>query len=87
MGTALSVVAVYYNAASSFWPCQINYLKAYLKAIFGANIGFSIVSQMSETDDETLKAEIDEIMSRVDTIMDKVARIIPEDKEETDGRE
>jgi hypothetical protein len=42
---------------------------------------------MSETDDETLKAEIDEIMSRVDTIMDKVARIIPEDKEETDGRE
>ena len=44
-------------------------------------------SQMTETDDEALKAEIDEIMSRVDTIMDKVARIIPEDKKETTGQE
>ena len=42
---------------------------------------------MTNTDDEVLKAEIDEIMNRVDTIMDKVARIIPEDKKETDGQE
>jgi hypothetical protein len=42
---------------------------------------------MNETDDETLKAEIDEIMNRVDTIMDKVARIIPEDENESDGGE
>jgi hypothetical protein len=42
---------------------------------------------MTETDDETLKMEIDEIMNRVDTIMDKVARMIPEDKEESDGGE
>ena len=42
---------------------------------------------MTNTDDEVLKAEIDEIMNRVDTIMDKVARIIPEDKKEPDGQE
>jgi hypothetical protein len=42
---------------------------------------------MTETDDETLKLEIDEIMNRVDTIMDKVARMIPEDKKENDGGE
>jgi hypothetical protein len=42
---------------------------------------------MTDTDDETLKLEIDEIMNRVDTIMDKVARMIPEDKEESDGGE
>jgi hypothetical protein len=42
---------------------------------------------MSDTDDETLKLEIDEIMNRVDTIMDKVSRMIPEDKEENDGGE
>lgn len=42
---------------------------------------------MTDTDDETLKLEIDEIMNRVDTIMDKVARMIPEDKEENDGGE
>ena len=42
---------------------------------------------MPNTDDEVLKAEIDEIMNRVDTIMDKVALIIPEDKKETDGQE
>ncbi len=41
---------------------------------------------MTETDDEVLKAEIDEIMSMVDTIMDKVARVIPEDKQEADGQ-
>ncbi len=42
---------------------------------------------MTNTDDEVLKAEIDEIMNRVDTIMDKVARIIPEEKKETDAQE
>lgn len=42
---------------------------------------------MTEADDESLKAEIDEIMNRVDAIMDKVARVIPEDKAETDGHE
>jgi len=42
---------------------------------------------MTETDDEALKAEIDEIMSKVDTIMDKVARVIPEDTKETSGQE
>jgi tetrahydromethanopterin S-methyltransferase subunit G len=41
---------------------------------------------MDTTDDEVLKAEIDEIMSRVDTIMDKVARVIPEAKQEADGQ-
>ena len=40
---------------------------------------------MSETDDEALKAEIDEIMSKVDAILDKVARVIPEDKQAVDG--
>ena len=34
---------------------------------------------MTETDDETLKTEIDEIMKQVDVIMDKVARVIPQD--------
>ena len=42
---------------------------------------------MTETDDETLKVEIDEIMSKVDMIMDKVARFIPEDTKETNGHE
>ena len=41
---------------------------------------------MTETDDEALKAEIDEIMGKVDTIMDKVARIIPEDRQESEGQ-
>jgi hypothetical protein len=41
---------------------------------------------MAEKDDETLKMEIDEIMSTVDTIMEKVARVIPEDKPETDSQ-
>jgi len=40
---------------------------------------------MAETDDETLKMEIDEIMSTVDAIMEKVARVIPENKPKTDG--
>lgn len=44
------------------------------------------IFQMTETDDKALKAEIDEIMSMVDTIMDKVARVIPEDKQETEGQ-
>jgi hypothetical protein len=42
---------------------------------------------MTENDEEALKAEIDEIMNRVDTIMDNVARVLPEQKEETDGQE
>jgi len=42
---------------------------------------------MTETDDEALKAEIEEIMSKVDTIMDKVARIVPGDTKEANGRE
>ncbi len=42
---------------------------------------------MTQIDDEVLKAEIDEIMNRVDTIMDRVARIIPEDDKETDSQE
>jgi hypothetical protein len=42
---------------------------------------------MTETDDEALKAEIDEIMHRVDAIMDKVAHVLPEDKEKTEGQE
>jgi hypothetical protein len=33
---------------------------------------------MSDSDEDVLKAEIDEIMRRVDAIMDKVARVIPE---------
>lgn len=43
--------------------------------------------QMTDADDQTLKAEIDEIMDQVDAIMEKVARVIPSDKQETDGRE
>ena len=42
---------------------------------------------MTETDDEALKVEIDEIMSKVDKIMDKVARFIPEDTKEPNGHE
>lgn len=41
---------------------------------------------MTETDDEALKMEIDEIMSTVDSIMEKVARVIPEDKPEQEGQ-
>jgi hypothetical protein len=42
---------------------------------------------MTDADDQTLKAEIDEIMDQVDAIMEKVARVIPSEKQETDGRE
>ena len=42
---------------------------------------------MTETDDEALKLEIDEIMSKVDMIMDKVAQFIPEDSKDTNGHE
>ncbi|MEE4113147.1 MAG: hypothetical protein V2I40_10055 [Desulfobacteraceae bacterium] len=42
---------------------------------------------MTEADDEALKIEIDEIMSRVDMIMDKVARFIPEDTPDTNNGE
>lgn len=40
---------------------------------------------MPDTDDETLKEEIDEIMNRVETIMERVARIIPDDTSEGEG--
>ena len=39
---------------------------------------------MAETEDETLKAEIDEIMNRVDVIMDKVARATPEEAKDVE---
>jgi hypothetical protein len=41
---------------------------------------------MAEKDDETLKMEIDEIMSTVDAIMEKVARVVPEDKPEPENQ-
>lgn len=41
---------------------------------------------MTEADDEALKVEIDEIMSMVDLIMEKVARVIPEGNPEADGQ-
>ena len=41
---------------------------------------------MPENDDEALKIEIDEIMSAVDSIMEKVAQVIPEEKPENDGQ-
>jgi len=42
---------------------------------------------MAENDDEALKMEIDEIMGKVDSIMEKVAQVIPEENPETDGQE
>lgn len=42
---------------------------------------------MTEADDHTLKVEIDEIMDQVDAIMEKVAQVIPNEKQETDGQE
>ena len=42
---------------------------------------------MTEVDDETLKEEIDEIMNRVETIIDNVARIIPDDRPEGESAE
>ena len=41
---------------------------------------------MTENDDEALKIEIDEIMSTVDSIMEKVAQVIPEEQSDTDGQ-
>lgn len=43
--------------------------------------------QMTKSDDEALKIEIDEIMSDVDRIMDKVAQVIPENAKENNGQE
>ncbi len=42
---------------------------------------------MTEADDQNLKAEIDEIMDQVDAIMEKVARVIPSEKQEPDNQE
>ena len=42
---------------------------------------------MADTEDDALKVEIDEIMSTVDAIMEKVARVIPEDRTDSDGRD
>ncbi len=42
---------------------------------------------MTENDDERLKAEIDEIMTRVDKIMEKVSRIIPDEGPDTEAEE
>ena len=39
---------------------------------------------MTDVDEETLKAEIEEIMNRVDTIMEKVARVMPQDEKTAD---
>jgi hypothetical protein len=41
---------------------------------------------MTETDDEALKLEIDDIMSTVDSIMEKVARVVPEDQPDTEEK-
>ena len=42
---------------------------------------------MTEADDQTLKDEIDQIMNQVDAIMEKVAQVIPSEKQETDNQE
>lgn len=42
---------------------------------------------MTQPDEDALKAEIDEIMDRVDTIMQKVARLVPEENKENDKEE
>ena len=39
---------------------------------------------MTETDEEAIKAEIEEIMDRVDSIMDNVARVMPQDEQAAD---
>ena len=36
---------------------------------------------MTENDEEVLKSEIDEIMNRVKTIMENVAKVMPQEKE------
>ncbi|BBO86406.1 hypothetical protein [Desulfosarcina ovata] len=38
---------------------------------------------MAENDEDALKMEIDEIMDRVKTIMDNVAKVMPQDEEGT----
>lgn len=43
--------------------------------------------QMTESEDQTLKTEIDQIMDQVDAIMEKVAQVIPSEKQETDNQE
>ena len=40
---------------------------------------------MTDTDEDVFKAEIDEIMQTVDAIMDNVARVMPENQQETDN--
>lgn len=42
--------------------------------------------RVTEPDDETFKTEIDEIMKQVDVIMDKVARVIPDDSGEAEDQ-
>lgn len=42
---------------------------------------------MTEAEDKALKAEIDEIMNQVDAIMDKVARVMPDENQSSDGQE
>ena len=42
---------------------------------------------MTEAEDKALKAEIDEIMNQVDAIMDKVARVMPDENQSCDGQE
>lgn len=42
---------------------------------------------MTEAEDQTLKDEIDQIMNQVDAIMEKVAQVIPSEKQETDNQE
>jgi hypothetical protein len=42
---------------------------------------------MTETNDQMLKAEIDEIMKQVDAIMENVAQVIPEETKDQDGQE
>ncbi len=42
---------------------------------------------MADTEDDALKVEIDEIMSNVDAIMEKVARVIPDDQPDSEGRD
>ena len=42
---------------------------------------------MTEAEDKALKAEIDDIMNQVDAIMEKVARVIPDDNQPSDSQE
>lgn len=47
-------------------------------------VGHKGIFQMCQTDEDLLKAEIDEIMRTVDAIMDKVARVIPKQRDDAD---